>query len=446
MENRAMRQRITRWSAVLAALTGLCWLAGFDVFSAHAQSSMRMQGRAPVMGSRGGMTGMPGRGGMHGSYRPGWGHRGIGLGYGVPLGVIATPYPYEVIDDYDGPVDSRQSRPPRRKTVARERQPRKPAPGVTVSGMSYVRYAPNTYPVCARGDGAMSGDCNGRAFVADLGGNGPPPQDQNSGPRGNSGQAAARNYLPGEIVAETRAMPDADLAALARRHRIDRIASQNFPLTGSTVSLFRIVGRRPVEQVQAELRADAAVRSAQPNFRYVLQDQKTAVAAAEGDPAQYALAKLRLPEAHTLSHGRNVTIAVIDSGIDTNHPELASSIAASFDALDSKEGPHVHGTGIAGAIVAHARLMGSAPSARFSRSAPSPRAGRARAPRSHPQESRLCGGAWRADRQHEFCRSEGCAGRARASRRWPRRASSWWRRPAMPGRNRRRSIPPPIPM
>jgi len=56
---------------------------------------------------------------------------------------------------------------------------------------------------------------------------------------------------------------------------------------------------------------------------------------------------------------------VIDSGIDVNHPELANAIAASFDALDSKEGPHVHGTGVAGAIVSHARLMGSAPAARI---------------------------------------------------------------------------------
>src|SRR6185312_6505486 len=114
-----------------------------------------------------------------------------------------------------------------------------------------------------------------------------------------------------------------------------------------TVSLFRIVGRRPVEDVQRELRADAAVRSVQPNFRYVLQDQATAEAASEGDPAQYALAKLRLPKAHTLAHGKGVTVAVIDSGIDAAHPELAGSIAASFDVLDSKEGPHVHGTGIA---------------------------------------------------------------------------------------------------
>jgi subtilisin family serine protease len=56
---------------------------------------------------------------------------------------------------------------------------------------------------------------------------------------------------------------------------------------------------------------------------------------------------------------------VIDSGIDAKHPELANSIADSFDALGSKEGPHVHGTGVAGAIVAHARLMGAAPAARI---------------------------------------------------------------------------------
>jgi subtilisin family serine protease len=57
---------------------------------------------------------------------------------------------------------------------------------------------------------------------------------------------------------------------------------------------------------------------------------------------------------------------VIDSGIDARHPELANTVSDSFDVLGSKEGPHVHGTGIAGAIAAHARLMGSAPARRSS--------------------------------------------------------------------------------
>ena len=106
-----------------------------------------------------------------------------------------------------------------------------------------------------------------------------------------------------------------------------------------------------------------AFASVQRNFRYFLQDQKKEVI--EGDPAQYALAKLRLPQAHTLAHGANVTVAVIDFGIDVKHPELADAHVDCFDALDGKEGPHAHGTGIAGAIVAHARLMGSAPAARI---------------------------------------------------------------------------------
>lgn len=112
-----------------------------------------------------------------------------------------------------------------------------------------------------------------------------------------------------------------------------------------------------------EFGADAGVRSVQPNFRYALQDQNTELT--EGDPAQYANAKLRLPQAHALAHGANVTIAVIDSGIDIRHPEFAGAILASFDARGGKEGPHVHGTGVAGAIVAQARLMGSAPAARI---------------------------------------------------------------------------------
>ena len=105
------------------------------------------------------------------------------------------------------------------------------------------------------------------------------------------------------------------------------------------------------------------MKSVQFNFRYVLQDQKKPQT--EGDVAQYAVAQLRLPQAHALARGMNVTIAVINSGVDVKHPELANSVADSFDALGSKEGPHVHGTGIAGAIVAHARLMGSAPEARL---------------------------------------------------------------------------------
>ena len=209
-----------------------------------------------------------------------------------------------------------------------------------------------------------SGECSGQAANSGGGSQGP-GENGNAGSRGNALQTALnQRTIANELVAEIDgSLSDAQADQLARRHGLTRLQSQDFPLIGSTIGLFRVTNRRAVETVSREFATEASVRSVQPNFRYVLQEQKAELT--EGDPAQYAVAKLRLPQAHTLAHGTNVTIAVIDSGIDVNHPELANAIVASFDALGSKEGPHVHGTGVAGAIVAHARLMGSAPAARI---------------------------------------------------------------------------------
>lgn len=239
------------------------------------------------------------------------------------------------------------------------------------STLPYMRTSPNLYPLC--NDIGGDAQCGDPPVVVSGGSNGRILAKGRTGPRGNGSQAALNiRTIANELVAEIDgALSDAQADELARRHGLVRLQSQNFPLVNATIGLFRITDRRPADTVRRELASDASVRSVQPNFRYVLQEEKQAqkpeqkTVPTEGDPAQYALAKLRLPEAHQLAHGANVTVAVIDSGIDAKHPELTNSIAASFDALGSKEGPHVHGTGVAGAIVAHGRLMGSAPAARL---------------------------------------------------------------------------------
>src|SRR6266403_2163545 len=239
--------------------------------------------------------------------------------------------------------------------------------GRTVTGIG--RTTPNlrTYPACSYAYRNSDGECRDQPVSsADGGGTGGASgKNKNSVPRRNAAQTGLNlRTVAGEIVAEIDgSLSDAQADELARRHGLARLESQNFPLVGSTIGLFRVTDRRTVEVVSRELATEASVRAVQPNFRYVLQDQKAALT--EGDPAQYAIAKLRLPQAHTLAYGANVIIAVIDSGIDVKHPEFANAIADAFDALGSKEGPHVHGTGIAGAIVSHARLMGSAPAARI---------------------------------------------------------------------------------
>ncbi|MGH6739029.1 MAG: S8 family serine peptidase, partial [Bradyrhizobium sp.] len=228
----------------------------------------------------------------------------------------------------------------------------------------YLRTSPNLYPACGGASRGADGECID--VLATSNGNGSPPgkgKGKSGGPRRDTVQAAVnRLTIPNEIVAEiegTQVQAD----EIARRHGLRRVESENFLLIGATIGLFRITDRRSVDVVSREFASEANVRSVQPNYRYVLQEQKAALS--EKDSVQYALEKLHLPEAHALVHGAGIKVAVIDSAIDVRHPELANSIVESFDALGSGEGPHVHGTGIAGAIVAHAKLTGSAPAAQI---------------------------------------------------------------------------------
>jgi subtilase family protein len=234
------------------------------------------------------------------------------------------------------------------------------------STLSVARFPSNSSSTCKNANRGADGECSVASTGGGKGGSAKSATRKGKGgaDQGNSQTAIHPRAVHNELVAEIDgALSTAEADDLARRHGLERIASQSFPLLGGTIGLFRIVDRRPLDTVRRAFAADGSVRSVQLNFRYFLQEAKKP--AIEGDPAQYAIAQLRLPQAHTLARGMNVTIAVIDSGIDAKHPELANSIADSFDALGSSEGSHVHGTGIAGAIVAHARLMGSAPEARL---------------------------------------------------------------------------------
>ena len=190
--------------------------------------------------------------------------------------------------------------------------------------------------------------------------------------RRNSGVPPAneRRYVPDEVLVMLEAsVPEATVDALARRMQLNRIESY----TSNGISMFRWRIPQDGRSVPVVIRSlEAAGFVARPNFLYSLLQQQSSVdkqpAAAPGTGSeleQYALAKLQLPQAHVLAKGEKVLVAVIDSGIDTTHPELAGMVVDSFDALKSDEKAHSHGTAIAGAIVARAKLMGTAPDARI---------------------------------------------------------------------------------
>jgi subtilisin family serine protease len=119
------------------------------------------------------------------------------------------------------------------------------------------------------------------------------------------------------------------------------------------------------------LAAFQIVAGAQANYTYRLaqelaQDPDLAgLTQGEGDEAQYAIGKLGLIDVHRRLKGGNISVAVIDSQIDIRHPDLDGVFAEEFDAVGVADKPHAHGTGMAGAIASHRRLMGIAPSARL---------------------------------------------------------------------------------
>jgi len=202
----------------------------------------------------------------------------------------------------------------------------------------------------------------------------PPPRP--AAPRlaaGATPTLADRAYEPSEVLVEFASLPSAqDRAEIARRYGLTFVRAVRLNTLGTVLSLWRLRDRRGVETVVRALQSDRRVASAQPNFVYRLL-QADAAGAVEGRPVespQYAARTLRLAEAHALSRGAHVVVAVIDSGIDATHPELAGSVIETKNVLPGAAGqpprPHGHGTGMAGAVASHGRqIVGVAPEAKI---------------------------------------------------------------------------------
>ena len=138
-------------------------------------------------------------------------------------------------------------------------------------------------------------------------------------------------------------------------------------LIDTTLYRFRITDGRSVPTVIASFGRDRRISRAQPNYVYAAQEDaaKTQAPPSGGDPAQYVLGKLDVPQAHALAQGSRVLVAVIDSSIDAAHPDLQGILAARFDAVKTPEQAGRHGTAMASAIAAHGKLLGIAPAARI---------------------------------------------------------------------------------
>lgn len=175
--------------------------------------------------------------------------------------------------------------------------------------------------------------------------------------------------------------------AVAREHGLEWVAAWRIGLLGVHCVVYRIAADADRESVLASLRTDARVESAQPMQSFTtsaspspaMPAAATTAEATRGRhwddpyfPLQAALRAMRVPEAQQWATGRAVRVAVIDTGADTSHPDLAPRIAHAANFVDTDAArfrSERHGTAVAGAIAAvgdnHTGIVGVAPDVRL---------------------------------------------------------------------------------
>jgi len=196
----------------------------------------------------------------------------------------------------------------------------------------------------------------------------PPPRQQRTG-RGRNFKIPPQGetrFVVNELVLEFAPSATVQMRnALSNTLQLTELETQRFELTGRTLSRWRIDGTR---SVPATLRLIASnypgVSGGWANMVYVgVQTPAPAVQsqAAAASSGQYVVNKLHLLEAHRITSGDDVLVAVIDSKIDTKHPDLTGVVVDEYDVVGSPAIAHSHGTAMAGAIAARSKLTGVAP-------------------------------------------------------------------------------------
>lgn len=102
-----------------------------------------------------------------------------------------------------------------------------------------------------------------------------------------------------------------------------------------------------VQKHSAVIWAEGDYRQEIGDERFHAWPQALPVAATEADlMGQAALADLAVGEAHALSTGSGVTVAVLDTGVDASHHLIASSVVPGYDLIDDDADPAEFANGV----------------------------------------------------------------------------------------------------
>jgi subtilisin family serine protease len=162
---------------------------------------------------------------------------------------------------------------------------------------------------------------------------------------------------------------------LARQHGLSLVDDWPMPVLGLDCYVMRYPDTASAERIIAALARDPQVEWAQPvaSFSGMAADAGKPAAPADGGDALYPVQPAgrywHVAELHRYTTGRDIKVAVVDSGIDASHPDLQGQLAVNANFVDSAATPaENHGTAVAGIIAARAGnggILGVAPQARL---------------------------------------------------------------------------------
>jgi len=161
-------------------------------------------------------------------------------------------------------------------------------------------------------------------------------------------------FRPGEVLVKFNPSVAVSLKnnVMAQYHAI-----HDKDIYGMPVQVWKVPEGKELQVIEA-LNQNPLVVYAEPNYIYhafVLPNDP-------GYPNQWGLTKVHAASAWGISTGSaGVTIAIIDTGIDETHPDLAGKIVAGYDFVDGDTNPHDlngHGTHVAGIIGARRNETG----------------------------------------------------------------------------------------
>lgn len=159
---------------------------------------------------------------------------------------------------------------------------------------------------------------------------------------------------------------------IAQEHKLTVIEAWPMPRIGVDCVIMGIGDDRSPQEVAKELTGLPGIAWSQPLNEFRMQGTSDAPVGSYNDRlyrAQPVANRWHLADLHRVATGRGVTVAIVDSRIDTTHPDLAGRIAATpnFTPVRDQEGER-HGTGVAGIIAARENnaqgIAGIAPGAR----------------------------------------------------------------------------------